>query len=105
MIQDLFALASQRICSQIMREGKNLGSGILKVSSFINHRVDVGLMDLCGHALADRFKDSGVTIVLTAQTSGVMPALAASRYLEKPMLFAREKKPITMAGGAYEVGG
>ena len=86
-----------------MREGKNLGKGILKVNSFINHRVDVGLMDLCGHALADRFKDAGVTLVLTAQTSGVLPAQACARYLEKALIFAREKKPITMAGGAYEV--
>lgn len=47
--QDVFALASQRICEQILREGENLGRGILKVNSFVNHRVDVGLMDLCGH--------------------------------------------------------
>ncbi len=53
-------------------------------------------------ALADRFKDSGVTLVLTAQTSGVLPAQACARYLEKPMIFAREKKPITM-GASYEV--
>lgn len=36
-----------------MREGKNLGGGILKVNSFVNHRVDVGLMDLCGHGEGD----------------------------------------------------
>lgn len=53
-------------------------------------------------ALADRFKDSGVTLVLTAQTSGVLPAQACARYLEKPMVFGREKKPITMGSGAYE---
>lgn len=99
---DLFALASQRIRDKILQEGVNLGHGILKVNSFVNHRVDVGLMDLCGHALADRFKGSGVTLVLTAQTSGVLPAQACARYLEKPMIFAREKRPITMAGGAYE---
>ncbi len=37
--QNLYALASQRISDQILREGKNLGSGILKVNSFVNHRV------------------------------------------------------------------
>lgn len=40
--------------------------------------------------------------MLTAQTSGVLPAQACARYLECPMIFAREKRPITMAGGVYE---
>lgn len=36
---ELFTLASARLCNQIMKEGKNLGSGILKVNGFINHKV------------------------------------------------------------------
>ncbi|GAB5034720.1 xanthine phosphoribosyltransferase [Nannochloropsis oceanica] len=100
---DLWKLASERLCHQIKTDGSNLGKGILKVNSFINHRVDVGLMDLCGHALADCFKGSDATLVLTAQTSGVLPAQACARYLDRHMIFAREKKPITITE-AYQAG-
>ena len=42
---------------RILMEGKNLGHGILKVDSFINHQVDPRLMDACGQELARRFRD------------------------------------------------
>lgn len=48
-LQNLFAIASDALSKKILSDGKNLGRGILKVNSFVNHRVDVQLMDLCGH--------------------------------------------------------
>eukprot|EP00475_Leptophrys_vorax_P028068 TRINITY_DN4036_c0_g1_i2.p1 TRINITY_DN4036_c0_g1~~TRINITY_DN4036_c0_g1_i2.p1 ORF type:complete len:204 (-),score=59.18 TRINITY_DN4036_c0_g1_i2:27-638(-) len=83
---------------KILEEGKCLGGGILKVNSFINHKVDVELMDKCGQELAAAFKDVGATIVLTAQTSGVLPAQACALHLKVPMIFARESRPLTMKG-------
>lgn len=46
-----------------------------------------------------------ISFVSTAGLSGVLPAQACARYLQVPMIFAREKKPITMDSGAFEVGG
>ena len=40
---------------RILKDGKNLGNGILKVDSFINHQVDPQLMDVCGEEFARRF--------------------------------------------------
>jgi len=81
---------------RIQRDGKNLGNGILKVDGFINHQVDPALMEACGRELAERFASVGATKVLTAEISGIAPALMTARYLELPVVYARKSKPITM---------
>ena len=81
---------------RILKEGKNLGGGILKVDGFINHQVDPQLMDLCGRELARRFRDIGATKVLTAEISGIAPALTTALHLGLPVVYARKSKPITM---------
>lgn len=81
---------------RINEEGKNLGNGILKVDGFINHQVDPGLMDECGQELARRFKDVGATKVLTAEISGIAPAVTTALHLKLPVVYARKQKPITM---------
>jgi xanthine phosphoribosyltransferase len=81
---------------RILREGKNLGNGILKVDGFINHQVDPALMNACGKELARRFKDLGATKVLTAEISGIAPAVTTALHLELPVVYARKHKPITM---------
>ncbi len=81
---------------KIRREGKNLGGGILKVDGFINHQVDPQLMDACGRELARRFKDIRATKVLTAEISGIAPALTTGFHLGLPVVYARKHKPITM---------
>lgn len=81
---------------RIIREGKNLGNGILKVDGFINHQVDPLLMNACGKELASRFKDIEATKVLTAEISGIAPAVATAYHLGLPLVYARKHKPITM---------
>jgi xanthine phosphoribosyltransferase len=81
---------------RISREGKNLGNGILKVDGFINHQVDPVLMDACGRELAQRFRSIGATKVLTAEISGIAPAVATAYHLNLPVVYARKTKPITM---------
>lgn len=81
---------------RIKREGKNLGNGILKVDGFINHQVDPILMDACGKELARRFKDVGATKILTAEISGIAPAVSTAYHLNLPVVYARKHKPITM---------
>jgi len=81
---------------RILREGKNLGNGILKVDGFINHQVDPLLMDACGQELAARFQHAGASKVLTAEISGIAPALTTAKHLGLPVVYARKSKPITM---------
>ena len=86
---------------RILREGKNLGNGILKVDGFINHQVDPKLMETCGQELSRRFKGVGATKVLTAEISGIAPALATAVHLGLPVVYARKTKPITMPDQVY----
>lgn len=86
----------QVLKDRILREGRNLGNGILKVDSFINHQVDPSLMDECGKELARRFKNVGATKVLTAEISGIAPALTTGYHLGVPVVYARKHKPVTM---------
>jgi xanthine phosphoribosyltransferase len=81
---------------RILSDGKNLGNGILKVDGFINHQVDPRLMDVCGRELAHRFRDIGATKVLTAEISGIAPAVLTAFHLKLPVVYARKQKPITM---------
>lgn len=86
----------QELKDRITKEGKNLGNGILKVDGFINHQVDPILMDACGQEFAHRFRDVGATKVLTAEISGIAPALTTGFHLGLPVVYARKSKPITM---------
>jgi xanthine phosphoribosyltransferase len=81
---------------RILSEGANLGNGILKVDSFVNHQVDPMLMDTCGKEFARRFKSLGATKVLTAEISGIAPAVTTALHLGLPVVYARKHKPITM---------
>ena len=86
---------------RIEQEGENLGGGILKVDPFINHQVDPDLMDACGRALAEMFKDTHPTKNMTAEISGIAPALMTAKYMGVPVVYARKHKPITMPDTVY----
>jgi xanthine phosphoribosyltransferase len=86
---------------RILRDGKVLGGGILKVDSFVNHQVDPLLMDTCGREFARRFALVGATKVLTAEISGIAPAVTTAIHLGLPLVYARKTKPITMPDQVY----
>jgi xanthine phosphoribosyltransferase len=86
---------------RILRDGQNLGNGILKVDSFVNHQVDPLLMDACGKEFARRFANVGATKILTAEISGIAPALTTAIHLGLPVVYARKTKPITMPDQVY----
>lgn len=86
----------QELKDRILREGRNLGGGILKVDSFLNHQIDPALMVRLGAELARRLGPTRPTKVLTAETSGIAPALATAAALDIPLVFARKHAPLTM---------
>ena len=86
---------------RILRDGKVLGGGILKVDSFVNHQVDPHLMDACGREFARLFASVGATKILTAEISGIAPAVTTAIHLGLPVVYARKHKPITMPDQVY----
>jgi xanthine phosphoribosyltransferase len=82
---------------RILAEGENLGRGILKIDSFLNHQVDADLMVQVGEEIANRFLSAQPERILTAEVSGIVPAIMAGRALGNiPVVYARKHKPITM---------
>jgi len=87
---------------RILEEGENLGRGILKIDSFLNHQVDAELMDAVGKEIAGRFSATRPTLILTAEVSGIIPAVMTGKALQNlPVLYARKHKPITMKEPVY----
>jgi xanthine phosphoribosyltransferase len=86
----------QELKERILKEGRNLGGGILKVDSFLNHQIDPALMHRLGAELARRLARTQPTKILTAETSGIAPALATGAALGISVIFARKSPPLTM---------
>jgi xanthine phosphoribosyltransferase len=91
----------EELKQRIQTEGRNLGKGILKVDSFINHQIDPDLMAQVGREMARRFADADVNKVLTAEISGIAPALATGQALGVPVVYARKTRPVTMTGPVF----
>lgn len=88
---------------RIVKDGIWVGKGILKVDSFLNHQVDIELMDQIGEEIAHIYKDEKIDRILTAETSGIAIACSVSRALGYiPMVFAKKNKPITMTDEFYQ---
>jgi xanthine phosphoribosyltransferase len=83
---------------RILAEGRNLGNGILKIDSLLNHQIYPDLMMQIGQELGERFKDVKAQRILTAEISGIAPAVMAGLALGVPVVYARKTKPITMFG-------
>jgi xanthine phosphoribosyltransferase len=94
-------MVMQALKERILCDGRNLGKGILKVDGFVNHQVDAALMLEAGKELGTRFADAGATKVLTAEISGIAPALTTALTLEVPLVYARKTKPVTMTDPVY----
>jgi xanthine phosphoribosyltransferase len=86
---------------RILAEGQNLGNGILKIDSLLNHQLYPDLMMEMGREIAARFEGVKIDRILTAEISGIAPALTTGLVLGVPVVYARKKKPITMAGPVF----
>lgn len=94
----------QRLIKRIQDEAVYLGRGIIKVDGFLNHQIDPMLTAGMGHAFIERFTEHGVqgiTKIVTAEVSGIAPAVATGMVLGVPVVYARKKRPVTMADGYF----
>ncbi len=89
-------LNMQDLIERIKADGQYLGNGIVKVDSFMNHQLDPRLMKNIGQEFANEFGRYSPTRILTAETSGIAPALSTAMVLEVPVVFARKHRPVTM---------
>lgn len=87
---------------KILKEGKVLPSNILKVGSFLNHQLDVDFIMEMGREIARLFENSGVTKILTIETSGIAIAVGAAAAMHIPVVFAKKNKTSNISGDVYK---
>ncbi len=86
---------------RIVKDGIVKPDNVLKVDSFLNHQMDIALMDMIGEEFYTRFKDESVTKVLTIEASGIAIACSVARKFGVPMVFAKKTKSINLDGEMY----
>ena len=86
---------------RILKDGLVKPGNVLKVDSFLNHQMDVALLDQIGEEFYRRFKDKKVTKVLTIEASGIAIACSVARCFGVPMVFAKKAKSINIDGDVY----
>ena len=86
---------------RILKDGIVKPGNVLKVDSFLNHQMDIGLMEQIGAEFKRRFADKPVTKVLTIEASGIGIACFVAREFGVPMVFAKKSKSINIEGEMY----
>lgn len=92
----------QELKERIRKEGKVLPGNIIKVDGFLNHRVDTGLMEHIADEFAKYFDVANITMVLTAEASGIALATICAQKYHVPMVFAKKAKSDNIEGGLYQ---
>ena len=86
---------------RILKDGIVKPGNVLKVDSFLNHQMDVALLDEIGREFKRRFAGEKITKVLTIESSGIAIAVPVARELGVPMVFAKKSKSINIEGEMY----
>ena len=86
---------------RIVADGVVKPGNVLKVDTFLNHQMDVGIMDELGREFKRRFGNETITKVLTIETSGIAIACSVAREFGVPMVFAKKNKSINIVGDMY----
>lgn len=86
---------------RIVKDGVVKPGNVLKVDSFLNHQMDIALMDEMGREFKRRFADKKITKVLTIETSGIAVAYPVAREFGVPLVFAKKAKSINLDGEMY----
>ena len=86
---------------RIIRDGIVKPGNVLKVDSFLNHQMDISLMEEMGREFKRRFADKNINKVLTIEASGIGIACFVAREFGVPMVFAKKSKSINIDGDMY----
>ncbi len=86
----------EELKARILKEGKCLPGGILKVDNFINHQMDPILMMSMADEFVRRFANADINKIITVEASGIAPAIMVGYLLKVPVVFAKKNQPSTM---------
>ncbi len=87
---------------RIIKDGKVFAGNVLKVDSFLNHQIDVKLLNELGLEMKRLYGDCGVTKVLTIEASGIGVGCMVAQHLNCPLVFAKKTKTLNIKGDVYK---
>ncbi|MBP3378942.1 MAG: xanthine phosphoribosyltransferase [Clostridia bacterium] len=86
---------------RIIKDGVVKPGNVLKVDSFLNHQMDISLMDQLGEEFKRRFAGKNINKVLTIEASGIAIACSVARCFGVPLVFAKKSKSVNIDGDMY----
>ena len=86
---------------RIRKDGIVKAGNVLKVDSFLNHQIDIGLMNEIGKEFKRIFSDVEITKILTVEASGIAIAAIVAQYFNVPVVFAKKSQSINIDGSVY----
>lgn len=86
---------------RIQKDGIVKAEHVLKVDSFLNHQMDISLLEEMGKEFKRRFSDKRIDKILTVEASGIAIACFAARYFDVPVVFAKKSKSVNIDGDMY----
>lgn len=87
---------------RILKDGQVFPGNILKVDSFLNHQIDVELLNRMGEEILRLYKDCGINKILTIEASGIGIACIAAQFFNCPVLFAKKTRTKNIASDVYK---
>lgn len=91
----------QLLKDRILKDGVVKPGNILKVDSFLNHQMDIDLINEIGKEFKARFSDCPITKILTIEASGIGIACIAAQYFHVPVVFAKKSQSVNLDGEMY----
>ncbi len=86
---------------RIIKDGEVLAGEVLKVDSFLNHRLDVELLSELGKEWYSRFNNEGVTKILTIESSGIALACLTAQHFNVPVVYAKKTRSSNLGTDFY----
>ncbi|HCB99712.1 MAG TPA: xanthine phosphoribosyltransferase [Ruminococcaceae bacterium] len=87
---------------RILKDGKIKEGGILKVDSFLNHQIDIHLLDEIGQEFKRLFGKEKITKIVTIEASGIAIACMTAQYFHVPVVFAKKSASKNIDGDVYK---
>lgn len=87
---------------RIINDGTIRGEDVIKVDSFLNHQIDIELLNAIGKEFKERFKNKNIDKILTIEASGIAIAVIAAQYFNVPVLFAKKTESKNLDADTYE---
>lgn len=87
---------------KMIKDGDIKEGNVIKVDSFLNHQIDIELLNAIGKEFKERFKDEKVDKILTIEASGIAIAVIAAQYFNVPVVFAKKTESKNLSKDTYE---